>query len=144
MRLWSVHPKYLDAVGLVALWREALLAQNVLKGETKGYTNHPQLERFKNHSNPQHMIANYLHGIWEEAEKRGYDFNVSKIGEKGKKEKIPLTRGQLRYEFEHLCDKLRTRNPDKYRKIHTVQEIECHPIFEVIEGRVERWEKTET
>jgi len=25
MRLWTLHPKYLDARGLVALWREGLL-----------------------------------------------------------------------------------------------------------------------
>ena len=36
MRLWSLHPRYLDAKGLVALWREGLLAQAVLKGQTKG------------------------------------------------------------------------------------------------------------
>jgi hypothetical protein len=29
-RIWSLHPKYLDARGLVALWREGLLAQAVL------------------------------------------------------------------------------------------------------------------
>ena len=43
MRLWSIHPRYLDSMGLVALWREALLAQAVLRGETKGYKFHPQL-----------------------------------------------------------------------------------------------------
>lgn len=32
MRLWSLHPSYLDAVGLVALWREGLLARKVLQG----------------------------------------------------------------------------------------------------------------
>ncbi|WP_368086417.1 pyrimidine dimer DNA glycosylase/endonuclease V [Nitrosomonas sp. Nm34] len=26
MRLWSIHPKYLDAKGLLALWREGLQA----------------------------------------------------------------------------------------------------------------------
>ena len=41
MKLWSIHPKYLDAKGLVALWREALLAQKVLDGKTEGYKNHP-------------------------------------------------------------------------------------------------------
>jgi hypothetical protein len=33
MRLWSLHPEYLDANGLVALWREALLAQAFLQGK---------------------------------------------------------------------------------------------------------------
>ena len=43
MRLWSLHPKYLDKLGLLGLWRESLLAQKVLLGKTKGYKNHPQL-----------------------------------------------------------------------------------------------------
>ncbi len=34
MRLWTLHPKYLDPRGLVALWREALFAQAVLRGWT--------------------------------------------------------------------------------------------------------------
>ena len=46
MRLWSVHPRYLDTAGLTACWREALLAQKVLTGATRGYRRHPQLERF--------------------------------------------------------------------------------------------------
>ena len=56
MRLWSLHPKYLDARGLVALWREALLAQAVLRGETRGYRHHPQLARFDDVG----AIAQYL------------------------------------------------------------------------------------
>ena len=50
MRLWSLHPKYLDIKGLVACWREGLLARKVLLDQTKGYKNHPQLIRF-NRSN---------------------------------------------------------------------------------------------
>ncbi|HKX52383.1 MAG TPA: pyrimidine dimer DNA glycosylase/endonuclease V [Nitrosospira sp.] len=38
MRLWTLHPRYLDTKGLVAAWREALLAQKVLSGLTSGYT----------------------------------------------------------------------------------------------------------
>ncbi|MGP9584395.1 pyrimidine dimer DNA glycosylase/endonuclease V, partial [Micrococcaceae sp. AOP34-BR2-30] len=30
MRLWSLHPEVLDRQGLIAGWREALLAQAVL------------------------------------------------------------------------------------------------------------------
>jgi len=47
MRLWSLHPAYLDARGLGALWREGLLAQAVLRGKTRGYRSHPQLERWR-------------------------------------------------------------------------------------------------
>ena len=32
MRLWSLHPCYLDPAGLVAVWREGLLARAVLRG----------------------------------------------------------------------------------------------------------------
>ena len=77
MRLWSIHPKYLDAKGLVALWREGLLAQNVLLGNTKGYKNHPQLIRFKNSENPYGAIAEYLRYVVNEADNRGYNFNRS-------------------------------------------------------------------
>ena len=67
MRLWSLHPRYLDAKGLVALWREALLAQKVLHGNTKGYRNHPQLTRFKQQQNPLAAIAAYLREVQREA-----------------------------------------------------------------------------
>ncbi|MFN3505685.1 MAG: pyrimidine dimer DNA glycosylase/endonuclease V, partial [Caldimicrobium sp.] len=60
MRLWSIHPMYLDARGLVALWREALLARKVLIGETSGYRNHPQLVRFKRSASPLDAINRYL------------------------------------------------------------------------------------
>ena len=79
MRIWSVHPKYLDKKGLVALWRESLLAKHVLEDKTKGYKNHPQLNRFKQHQQPLHAINYYLSIVQEEATKRGYRFNQEKI-----------------------------------------------------------------
>src|SRR5579862_5032823 len=79
MRLWTLHPKYLDAKGLVALWREALLAQKVLRGKTKGYRHHPQLARFKAHENPVVALAAYLREVHKEAKRRGYAFDGSKI-----------------------------------------------------------------
>lgn len=144
MRLWSIHPKYLDAVGLVALWRESLLAQKVLKGEARGHENHPQLKRFKNHPHPQRVIANYLIEVWEEAKRRGYNFDKGKIGEGGATEKIRVTQGQLRYEFDWLCDKLQRRDPCRYQELLSAEEIESHPLFEVAEGEVEEWEKKKT
>lgn len=105
MRLWSIHPKYLDKIGLLALWREGLLAQKVLRGETKGYVNHPQLLRFKNHSNPLKTIASYLLQVWKESSKRGYNFNKGKIGKIGKIRKIKVTKGQLECEFNLLRSK---------------------------------------
>ena len=130
LRLWSIHPRYLDAAGLVALWRESLLAQKVLKGETLGYKNHPQLKRFTNHPHPQRAIASYLIEVWEESKRRGYNFDKRKIGRGGRIERIPVTRRQLRCEFRLICDKLKRRDRHKYRELLSVKKIECHPLFE--------------
>jgi hypothetical protein len=143
LRLWSIHPKYLDAAGLVALWRESLLAQKILKEETKGYRNHPQIERFRIHPCPQRAIAGYLMKIWQESSRRGYNFDKRKIGGENTTVKIPVTRGQLRYEFDWLCDKLKRRDRNRYNKLRSVKKIECHPAFEVIEGEIDEWEKVE-
>ena len=105
MRLWSIHPKYLDSQGIVALWRETLLAQAVLRNETKGYRNHPQLERFKNCPEPLSAISIYLRSIYIESEARGYSFNESKIKPSIKPEIIKVTSGQINYEWLHLMSK---------------------------------------
>jgi len=94
MRLWSLHPKYLDSKGLVALWREALLAKNVLEGKTKGYKNHPQLLRFKELNDPVGGINQYLTAVYEEALERGYHFNRSKISFDHSPTKIHVTKGR--------------------------------------------------
>jgi len=140
MRLWSIHPKYLDSKGLVALWRESLLAQNVLLGNTKGYKNHPQLLRFKNTNNQSAAIASYLRSVAEEADSRGYHFNKSKIIAMVFKDRIPVTNGQVLYEFEHLLKKLEARNQDLYRKFKNLGDIEPHPLFNMVIGGVENWE----
>ena len=141
MRLWSFHPKYLDAKGIVALWREALLAQKVLQGKTKGYRHHPQLERFKNSKNPVRAIAFYLYGVWAEANRRGYNFDRRKILGKHRRTKINLTRGQIKYEFDWLCEKLKKRDPLRYGQIKSIKPIEVHPLFFVRAGPVESWER---
>lgn len=140
MRLWSLHPCYLDSKGLVALWRETLLAQNVLLGNTKGYKNHPQLTRFKNTSNPVGAIASYLRGIADEADKRGYHFNRSKIVNKRINNKMPVNRGQLDYEFKHLLAKLKIRDPDLFQQLKGVDTIKVHPLFRKKSGPIEDWE----
>jgi hypothetical protein len=146
LRLWSIHPQYLDRMGLVALWRESLLAQKVLEGGTKGYRSHPQLRRFRDHPHPQRAIAHYLMGVWEEGRRRGYHFNKAKIGAEGPLtiQKIPITKGQLRYELQWLCTKVQRRDPPTYQRLLAVEAIECHPIFETIEGAIEEWEKVIT
>lgn len=143
MRLWSIHPQYLDRMGLVALWRESLLAQKVLMGEIRGYRRHPQLRRFKDHPHPQQAIAYYLMGVWDEGHRRGYHFNKAKIGVGGSLtiQKIPITKGQLRYELQWLCTKVQQRDPPRYQRLLAVATVECHPCFEAIEGAIEEWER---
>lgn len=141
MRLWSVHPRYLDVSGLTACWREGLLARKVLRGETKGYRNHPQLLRFKSSSSPLKMIDLYLWYIYEEARKRGYHFDKSKIEpELPGGPYLSVTNGQVQYEFQHLLAKLRMRSPDLYARYMDEARIIPHPLFRVEEGEIADWE----
>lgn len=140
MRLWSLHPRYLDAKGLVALWRESLLAQAVLAGETRGYKHHPQLARFLAAAAPQKQLAAYLRSVHAEAVCRGYQFDNSKIRRGGAVEPLPVTRGQLEYEWAHLCGKLTARAPAWLRQFEGVKRPAPHPSFKVIAGGVAEWE----
>lgn len=140
MRLWSIHPSYLDAKGLVALWREGLLAQNVLLGKTKGYKNHPQLIRFKAAENPAGAIASYLEAVADEADRRGYHFDRNKIINEELGGSITVTTDQLDYEFKHLLEKLRKRDSVRYEQLFKTTEIELHPIFNKVTGDREDWE----
>ena len=140
MRIWSLHPRYLDQKGIVACWRETLLAQKVLAGETKGYRNHPQLIRFRDQEAPLEAIGAYLTGLYQEACERGYSFDKSKILHPHTLISIPVTTGQMRYETEHLVAKIREREPQRLTKMDYTRP-DPHPIFEVVEGTVEQWEK---
>jgi hypothetical protein len=155
MRLWSLHPKYLDAKGLVALWREALLARAALraarpgtsadtaphKGKTRGYTRHPQLDRFKAASDPVTAIECYLAAVYTEAVRRGYRFDPSKVRTAVRCGTLPVTRGQLEFEQAHLMRKLARRAPDACRALRAVKRLAAHPLFRVVPGPVEAWEK---
>lgn len=140
MRLWSLHPKYLDSKGLVALWREGLLARKVLLGETKGYKHHPQLERFKKHKNPVKAIDTYLLHVYKESQLRSYNFERTKIGNKFTSEIVDVTETQLKYEMEHLKSKLKTRNPEKYLEIKRITQPTPNPFFRMVPGDLETWE----
>jgi hypothetical protein len=142
MRLWSLHPSHLDSKGLVALWREGLLAKAVLDGKTKGYKNHPQLERFKSHPYPKTAINSYLWDVVDEADKRGYNFNLAKLDPKLVCAKIPVSDGQLAYEFEHLQTKLIKRDNKKYRQNLAIQEVLAHPVIKITNGGIAIWERT--
>ena len=143
MRLWTLHPRYLDTKGLLAVWREALLAKHVLMGKTKGYVNHPQLIRFRNSSDPLGYINMYLSFIYEESLNRGYKFDASKFRKKKnlQKELIPVTTGQVKYELKHLKRKLKDRDDNMYILLKDLKGINLNPIFTEIDGPVETWEK---
>jgi hypothetical protein len=141
MRLWTVHPKYLDSKGLVAVWREGLLAQKVLLGETRGYRHHPQLERFRAHPNPVTMIASYLSSIYQESRVRGYRFNPAKIEAAPTAGVVGETEGQLHYEWQHLLAKLAARAPSLHRELCPITVPEAHPLFEIVPGPKRPWER---
>jgi hypothetical protein len=141
MRLWSIHPCYLDTKGLLALWREALLAKKVLSGKTKGYRHHPQLLRFQKQQNPLAAINTFLMVVHAEATSRGYTFDQKKIGPRKQQVLIKVTTGQLDYELTHLKKKLWRRNRKKYFDIKHVRMPKAHPLLRAVEGTLEDWEK---
>jgi Pyrimidine dimer DNA glycosylase len=141
LRIWSLHPKYLDSRGLVALWRETLLAQAVLLGKTKGYTQHPQLDRFRERAAPARLVATYLHLLHDEAVSRGYNFTAEKIRYARSARQLTVTRGQLEFEWQHLMIKLKVRDPARALALTHVRRPQPHPIFRVVPGAVAIWEK---
>jgi hypothetical protein len=141
VRLWSLHPRYLDPQGLVALWREALLAQAVLQGNTRGYRAHPQLERFRARRDAVAAIGSYLAAVCAEADARGYAFDRRKIAIAGPQAPIPVTAGQIQYEWQHLLRKLALRNGELYQRWRSIRSPQCHPLFQVCAGEVEAWER---
>ena len=174
MRIWSLHPSLLDRRALVACWRETLLAQKVLRGLTRGYTNHPQLIRFRAHPQPLEAVATYLSGLADEADARGYSVNRALIGagenSAGKNgtsnngtgkncadkaedpyasvARIPVPLGQLEYELAFLRHKVAGRDPEWEHRLSERLTARgelaacAHPLFEVVPGAIEPWEKT--
>jgi hypothetical protein len=140
MRLWSLHPRYLDAKGLVALWREALLAQAVLAGKTRGYKHHPQLTRFIEAPAPRKYIAAYLRQVHVEALRRGYNFDARKIGRSGDLKPVTVTTGQLRHERSHVLKKLAARAPSWRHEVPGINRLDPHPLFRVVPGNIAEWE----
>jgi hypothetical protein len=146
MRLWSLDPALLDRQGLTACWREALLAQAVLLGRTQGYLAHPQLERFREHPQPATAISAYLHGVRDEATRRGYSFDAQRISEPLDKQtrataRITVTEGQLDHEWQHLLQKLALRSPEYRARIVSAEPPAPHPLFVVVPGAVASWER---
>ena len=140
MRIWSLHPKYLDSKGIVALWREALLAKHVLSNKTKGYKNHPQLNRFKKLKDPVGAIEFYLSCVLEESKQRGYNFDSTKISSSFMRTRLNVTRGQLEFEAGHLLQKFKKRDPVLFKQLSILKKFEAHPMFRIVNGEIEDWE----
>jgi hypothetical protein len=141
MRLWTLHPKYLDSAGLVALWREALLARAVLRGRTRGYRHHPQLERFRALERPVESLNRYLDAVYAEALRRGYAFDSGKLGRSVPGPRIGESTGQLAFERAHLLAKLRRRDPLRHARLVLTERPLPHPLFRVVPGPVRGWER---
>lgn len=141
MRLWSLHPRFLDSAGLVALWREGLLARAVLRGATKGYRHHPQLERFRAAGRPVTCLDTYLAAVCDEADGRGYRFDRGKLGRGRVRGRLSVTAGQLAFEWAHLLAKVRRRRPAHARTLARVRVPRPHPLFRVVPGPVASWER---
>jgi hypothetical protein len=140
MRLWSLHPSILDRAALVACWREGLLAQKVLGGGTKGYTRHPQLERFRGAGDPLGAIGHFLAELRLEATARGYRFDGTLIVRTdAASPAIPVTHGQLAFELGHLNAKVAERDPAWLARLPEV--ALAAPTFTVVDGGIESWER---
>lgn len=143
MRIWTLHPSYLDAKGIVALWREGLLAKAVLEEKTRGYRNHPQLIRFREHKYPLPSINEYLRYVLLESQNRDYHFDRTKLSsEIVPIEPIEETTGQLNYEWKHLLNKLKIRDHKRFEKLSDIKNPASHPIFKIVSGDIRYWEKT--
>ena len=141
MRLWTIHPSCLDTQGLIALWRESLLAKAVLEDKTIGYRNHPQLIRFRNTKNPLESINFYLSVIFEESLVRGYQFNTEKFTKPFNIKLIDTNKGQVDFEIRHLKLKLEQRDVSKLIQLNSYKVVPIHPLFSITEGEQEAWEK---
>lgn len=147
MRLWSLHPSLLDRQGLIACWRESLLAQAVLRGSTRGYTRHPQLERFRDHPRPLTAVAAYLEGLYSESRERGYRFDGDRIlggpaDHLAQVDRITVTDGQLRLEWAHLQSKLAARSPHLHDSGPPPTPAPVHPLFDAAAGPPATWERS--
>ncbi|GAT73001.1 pyrimidine dimer DNA glycosylase/DNA-(apurinic or apyrimidinic site) lyase [Microbacterium sp. HM58-2] len=142
MRIWSLHPQYLDRQGLLACWRETLLAQAVLAGRTRGYDRHPQLERFRASADPLAAVASYLHAVAHEADARGYRFDRTRVDLSGAgADAIDVTTGQMALEWAHLSGKLAVRDPERLSRWGELTAPEAHPLFRIVDGPVAGWER---
>jgi hypothetical protein len=144
VRLWSFHPRYLDRQGLTACWRESLLAQAVVVDLDRGYSRHPQLERFRAQRDPLLAVGAYLVGVAAEAADRGYRFDSRRIRRPAEpRASIPVTSGQLEFEWSRILERLARRSPDVWHRWARTDPPEPHPLFHIIPGPIASWERAE-
>ena len=148
MRIWSLHPAHLDRIGLVAGWREGLLAQAALARPEGGYGRHPQLERFRMSPDPLAALGTYLEHLADEADERGYRFDRSRVAVRRSGDpsvihaQLVVINGQLALEREHLLAKLDRRSPSDAARLRA-DPLRAHPSFVVVPGVVAAWERAE-
>ena len=128
-------------MGTVRAEREALLARAVLRGATRGYRSHPQLQRFRECPAPLSAINAYLATVHAEAVARGYGFDRSKLARAVQELQLGATRRQLMYEWDWLLRKLARRNPALYRRHRALQVPDPHPLFRLSAGPIAPWER---
>lgn len=116
-----------------------MLAKKVLQGLTSKYKNHPQLDRFK--KVPVKYINTYLYFLYKESCERGYCFDKRNVVKPFTKNKLTVTDKQLKYEFQHLKKKLKTRDPKKYKELLKIKNPKPNPLFRVKKGPIEIWER---
>ncbi|MDH5205720.1 MAG: pyrimidine dimer DNA glycosylase/endonuclease V, partial [Hylemonella sp.] len=113
----------------------------VLHGQTRGYRHHPQLDRFRNSDAPLAAMSLFLQAVQTEALSRGYAFDARKIHPVQESVQLPVTAGQMQFEWEHLLAKLQLRKPDLLRRWQSTGAPEAHPLFTVCPGDIEAWER---
>lgn len=135
MRIWSIHPAYLDSKRLGAQWREGLLCRYVMNGLTKGYKNHPQFLRFRDKVKSD-FLDTYLYYIWLESKSRGFNYNINLLNDINENNNycFPVTLSQVQYEIKHLYYKLCIKRD-------VPSDIKIHPCFHIVDGPIEWWER---
>jgi hypothetical protein len=99
------------------------------------------LARFRKAAEPLPALRSYLMEIRAEAARRGYAFDGRKIRGPRRAGRITVKRGQLEYEWRRLRAKLKARDPRKYRGLRKVKRPSPHPLFRIVAGGVEDWER---
>jgi hypothetical protein len=77
----------------------------------------------------------------ENSVKRGFNFNKNKINPDFVPTRLPVTDKQIKFELKHLLSKLETRDPEQFQKLSRKRKITVHPLFRIIDGEIEPWEK---